>query len=293
MEKAVEYFQQAIDKDPTYALAYAGLAHAFHELSYSNPPREMMPKSKAAAMKALQLDDSVSEAHAALGWVKWRYDWDWPGAEREFQRAIELDSNSEMAHAQYALYLDSMQRADEATAEHNRAVALDPLSLIDNANVGDELYGTRQYDKAIDQYRKTLELDANFSLARWGLGGAYDRKGMHKEAVAEWQKASLSDGDTRSAALIGQAYSRSGYKGVLRAWLDDLTIQSAHRYVSAYSIADMYARLGEKDRAFEFLEKAYRDRSAELIDLKVEPVFDFLHSDPRYADLLRRIGLPQ
>jgi serine/threonine protein kinase len=289
MEKAVEYFQQAIEKDPTYALAYAGLAHAFHELSYSNPPREMMPKSKSAAMKALQLDDSVAEAHAALGWVKWRYDWDWTGAEREFQRAIELDP---MAHAQYALYLDSMQRLDEATASHNRAVALDPLSLINNANLGDEFYGIRQYDKAIDQYQKTLELDANFSLARWGLGGAYDRKGMYKEAVAEWQKAFLSDGDTRSAALIGQAYSRSGYKGVLRAWLDDLTIQSTHRYVSAYSIATMYARLGEKDRAFESLEKAYRDRSAELVDLKVEPVFDFLHSDPRYADLLRRMGLP-
>ena len=136
----------------------------------------MMPKSKVAAVKALQLDDSVAEAHAALGWVKWGYDWDWTGAEREFQRAIELDSNSEMAHAQYALYLDSMQRAHEATAEHDRAVALDPLSLIINTNVGDGLYDTRQYDKAIDQYQKTLELDANFSLAHWGLGGAYDRK---------------------------------------------------------------------------------------------------------------------
>jgi TolB-like protein/tRNA A-37 threonylcarbamoyl transferase component Bud32/Tfp pilus assembly protein PilF len=290
MEKAVGYFQQAIDKDPTYALAYAGLAHAFHELSYANPPREMMPKSKAAAVKALQLDESVAEAHAALGWVKWRYDWDWTGAEREFRRALELDPNSEMAHAQYALYLDSMQRADEATAEHNRTIALDPLSLIDNTNVGDGLYGTRQYDKAIDQYQKTLELDANFSLARWNLANAYDRKGMYKEAVAEWQKAFLTDGDTRSAALIGQAYSRSGYKGALQAWLDDLTNQSTHHYVSAYSIATMYARLGEKDRAFESLEKAYRDRSAELVDFRVEPVFDFLRSDSRYGDLVGRIG---
>jgi eukaryotic-like serine/threonine-protein kinase len=293
MAKAAEYFQQAIDQDPTYALSYAGLAHALHEQSYSHPPHETMPKAKAAAMKALQLDDSLAEAHAALAWVKWSYDWDWAGAEREFLRAIELDANSRMVHAQYALYLDSMQRPEEATAEHKRAVAFDPLNLIDNSNLGDSFYGIHRYDEAIEQYQKTLELDANFSVARWGLGSAYAGKGMYKEAVAEWIKALNTDGDTQSAELIERAYSDSGYKGAMRVWVEHLISQSKYKYVSAYSIATIYARLGDKEGVFESLEKAYRDRAAELIAIRVEPVFDFIHSDPHYTDLLRRMGLPQ
>jgi eukaryotic-like serine/threonine-protein kinase len=293
MKKALDYFQQAIDKDPTYALAYAGLADAYHELAYSNPPREMMPKSKAASTKALQLDDSVAEAHSALGWVLWRYDWNFPEAEKEFRRAIELEPNSGFGHGMYPLFLYSMQRFEEGAARHKQALTLEPLSLIGNTNVADGLYYARQYDRAIEQYQKTLELDANFGSAHAGLGNAYDRKGMYKEAVVEWQKAYLAYGDPRTAELIRKAYSRSGYKGALQAFLDDMLGQSTHQYVSSFEVAAMYARLGEKDHALEWLGNAYQARDAELVDIGTEPVFEFLHSDPRYTDLLRRIGLPQ
>jgi serine/threonine protein kinase/tetratricopeptide (TPR) repeat protein len=294
IRKAIDYFHQAIDKDPNYALAYAGLADAFHELAYDNPPSEMMPRSKAASTKALQLDDSVADGHAALGWVLWRYDWNFPEAEKEFRRAIELDPNSNSTgRGMYPLFLYSMRRFDQAVAVHKQALALDPLDLITNTNVADGLYYAHQYDRAIEQYQKTQDLDANFSLAHWGLGNAYDRKGMYKEAIAEWQKSLLLDGDLRRSDLIGRAYSRSGYNGAIQAWLDDLISQSTHHYVSAFGVAEMYARLGEKDHALEWLEKGYQARDADMVDLGTEPSFDFLHSDPRYADLLRRVGWPQ
>ncbi len=294
MRKAIDYFQQAIDKDPNYALAYAGLADAFHELAYDNPPSEMMPRSKAASTKALQLDDSVANAHAALGWVLWRYDWNFPEAEKEFRRAIELDPTSgSNGLGMYPLFLYSMRRFDQGADVHKQALALDPLNLILNTNVADGFYYAHQYDRAIEQYRKTQDLDANFSLAHWGLGSAYDRKGMYKEGIEEWQKAFVLAGDSRSAEIIGKGYSRSGYNGAIRAWLDDLISQSKHQYVSAVNVAEMYARLGEKDHALEWLEKGYQTRDASMVDLATEPTFEFLHSDPRYDDLLRRVGLPQ
>ncbi len=290
MRKAVDYYQEAIDKDPNYALAYVGLADAYHELAYDNPPSEMMPRSKAASTKALQLDDSVGAAHAALGWVLWRYDWNFSEAEKEFRRAIELDSSN---RGMYPLFLYSMKRFDQGAAEHKQAVALDPLSLIQNTNVGDGLYYAHLYDRAIEQYQKTLELDPNFSPAHFGLAGTYDRKGMYKEAVAEWQKAFIADGDPRTAELIVKAYSVSGYRGAMQAWLDDLLVQSTHKYVSPLDVATIYARLGEKEHALEWLEKGYQVRDASMVDVAVEPTFDFLHSDPRFTNLLRRVGLPQ
>jgi eukaryotic-like serine/threonine-protein kinase len=295
IRKSVEYFQQAIDKDPNYALAYAGLADAFHELAYTSPPSEMMPRSKAASTKALQLDDSVADAHAALAWVLWRYDWNFAEAEKEFRRSIELEPNASLGSGRgmYPLFLYSMTRFDQGWAEHKLALESDPLSLIVNTNIGDGLYAARQYDRAIEQYQKALELDANFGAARFGLAYAYDRKGMYKEAIAEWQKGCILDGDPRTAALIGKTYSQSGYKGAMRAWLDDLISQSSHQYVSPFDVAEMYARLGERDHALEWLEKAYQVRDADMVDLGTEPTFDFLHSDPRYVDLLRRVGLPQ
>jgi tetratricopeptide (TPR) repeat protein len=292
MKKAADYFQQAIDKDPTYALAYASLADAYHELAYSNPPREMMPKSKAASTKALQLDDSVADAHSALGWVLWRYDWNFPEAEKEFRRAIELEPSG-TGRGMYPLFLYSMQRFDEGASQHKQALAFEPLSLIGNTNMADGLYYSRQYDRAIEQYQKTLELDSNFSEAHFGLSGAYDRKGMYKDAIAEWQKAYLAYGDQRTAELIRKAYSRLGYKGALQALLDDMLSRSTHEYVSSFEVAAMYIRLGEKDHALEWLEKAYQARDAELVDVGIEPAFQSLHSDPSYVDLLRRIGLPQ
>jgi eukaryotic-like serine/threonine-protein kinase len=291
LKTAADYFKQAIAKDPSYALAYAGLADAYHELASTNPPREMMPLAKAAAMKALQLDDSVADAHSALGWIKWKYDWDFPGAERELQRSIELDRDGSEAAGMYADFLDSMGRGDEGAAEHRRANESDPLSLIASSNVGDGLYVERKYDQAIAQYQKTLALDANFAGAHYNLAAVYDRKGMYQEAIAEWQKAMIGYGDTRTAALLGDAYIRSGYKGALQAWIDDLKKQTSHQYVSPFAVAELYAMLGERDLTLEWLEKAYQDRSVDLVTVKVDPAFDFLHSDPRFDDLLRRIGL--
>ncbi len=292
MRKAVDYFQQAIAKDPSYALAYAGLADAYHELAYTSPPSEMMPRSKAASMKALQLDDSVSDAHASLGWVLWRYDWNFVEAEKEFRRGIDLNSDSN-GHGMYPLFLYSMKRFDEGMAEHKQAIAADPLNLILNTNVADGLYYARRYDQAIEQYQKTLELDANFSLAQFGLASAYGRKGMYKEAVAEWQKAYINDGDPRTAELIRKGYSSSGYKGAMQTWLDDLIRQSTHHYVAPLDIATLYARLGEKEHALEWMEKGYQARDANMVDIATDPEYDFLHADARYIDLLRRVGLPQ
>jgi eukaryotic-like serine/threonine-protein kinase len=293
IKKSVDYFQQAIDKDPTYPLPYAGLANAYHELAYDNPPREMMPRSKAASTKALQLDDSLADAHSALAWVLWRYDWKFSEADNEFQHAIELDPTSGLAPGMYPLFLYSMQRFEEGASWHKQALASDPLSLIGNTNVADGLYYAHQYDRAIEQYQRALELDTNFALAHFGLGNTYDRKGMYKEAVTEWQKALVAYGDARTADLIGKAYSRSGYRGVLHSWLDDLISLSSKQYVSPLEVASMYARLGEKNHALEWLEKGYQARDTDLVDIATEPVFDFLHSDPAYIDLLRRIGLPQ
>jgi len=291
LKTAADYFKQAIAKDPNYALAYAGLADAYHELASTNPPREMMPLGKAAALKALQLDDSVADAHAALGWIKWKYDWDFPGAEREFLRSIELDREGSEGTGMYAEFLDAMGRAYEAEELHRRQVEINPLDLIDNTNLGDGFYYERKYDQAIEQYQKTLALDANFSEARYGLAPAYERKGMYKEAISEYQKALTAEGDAQTAALLGDTYARSGYKNAMRAWVNDEIRQSSHDYVSPFGIAQQYATLGEKDSTMEWLEKAYQDRSVDLVTVNVDPVFDFLHSDPRYQDLLRRIGL--
>lgn len=296
MKKAIEYFQQAIDKDPNYALAYAGLADAYHELAYSYPPREMMPKAKAAAMKALELDDSIAEAHAALGWVKWRYDWDWTGAEREFQRAIELNPNYAIAHGMYAFYLDSMARVDEAMVEHKREQQLDPLSLIINTNVGDAFFYTRHYDQAIEQYRKTLEMDTNFAPALGALAGVYELKGMYREAIEENQKYELLSGTTPEKATAQAAAMLEAYKtgGEKRFWLENLEQdlkamkQSSAGYFPAYSIAGDYALAGEKDKAFEWLAKAYQEHDGGLVFLKFEPEFDNIRSDPP----LRRPAAP-
>jgi len=191
----------------------------------------------------------------------------------------------------YAEFLDAMGRADEAEELHRRQVEINPLDLIDNTNLGDGFYYERKYDQAIEQYQKTLALDANFSTARYGLAPAYERKGMYKEAISEYQKALTAEGDAQTAALRGDTYARSGYKNAIRAWVNDEIRRSSHDYVSPFGIAQQYATLGEKDSTMEWLEKAYQDRSVDLVTVNVDPVFDFLHSDPRYQDLLRRIGL--
>jgi tetratricopeptide (TPR) repeat protein len=292
LKKSIEHFQHAIEIDPNYALAYAGLADAYHELVGVHSPGEVMPKAKAAAMKALELDGTLAEAHAALGWVRWRYDWDWPEAEREFKRANELNPNYAIAYGMYAMFLNSMGRFDESGTARERARQLDPLSLIIDAGVGLHLYLARRHDEAIERYRKTIEMDPNFFVAHGRLGAAYEQKGMFEEAIGEFQKAiTLSGGSADIVAELDRAYALVGRRGEAQKVLDDLTQRSKREYIPPHSIALLYAGLGEQDLAFAWLEKAYVERSGSLTQLKVDPELDSLRSDSRFQDLLHRVGL--
>jgi len=186
-----------------------------------------------------------------------------------------------------------MGRVEESLRQHRRALELDPLALIDNTNLGDAYYAAREYDKAIEQYKKTLEIDHHFASAHYGLADAYREKGMYKEAVAELEEALKADGDEELAEVLVHAYTASGYKGMTKAWLAKLEERASHSYLGPRVIASLCARLGERDRAFALLEKAYAERDADLVSPKVDPAWDNLRSDPRFQDLVRRVGLPQ
>jgi TolB-like protein/Tfp pilus assembly protein PilF len=295
LNKSIEYFQQAADKDPNYALAYVGLADSYSLLGSpvgGGYPREKFPKAKAAALKALELDDTLAEAYASLVIVRLRYDWDWLVAEREIKRAIELNPNYSMTHLMYADYLRVMGRPDEAIAEIKRAQELEPLSLNANAVVGVHFYFARQYDQAIEQCQKTLDLNPNFAQAHLFLGWAYVQKARYEEAIAAAKKASsLSPSDLRTVSALGHAYAVSGQTSEAVNILDQLKELSRQRYISPHDMAIIYTGLGEKEQAFAWLDKAYADRSWPLPLLKFDPRFYSLRSDPRFADLVRRIGL--
>jgi len=298
LKKGIEYFHQAIDLDPNYALAYAGIADCYSLLGWdlfgALPPREALPIAKAAAKKALETDDSLAEAHNSLAWTKLAFDWDWMGAEREFKRAIELNPGYAITHHWYAECLAGMGRYAEALAEIRQAQELDPLSLIISSIVGWVFYFDRKNDQAIAEFRKTLELDPNFWVAHWTLGRTYEQKAMFAEAIAEIQKAiDLSGGSPLSLAALGHTYAVWGRRVEAERALNELKESSKQGYISSYSIAAIHAGLGEKDQAFIWLEKAYEERSGWLIWLRAEPISDPLRSDPRFQDLLRRVGLPQ
>lgn len=293
-KKATSYFQQAIDKDPGYALAYAGLADCYNLHSYYGelPPKESFPKAKAASTRALEIDDRLAEAHTSLAFVRAWHDWDWPAAESEFERALDLNPNYATARHWYALYLMAMGREVEALREIRRAHEIDPLSLPINRDVGLIYYRARQYDLAIEQYLKTIELDPSFWSAHQHLGWAYEQKEMYEEAIAELNQATAIAGDRTSIrAQLGHVYAVSGWRAEAEKTLAELREPSKQPYVSPYEIALIYTGLGENYRAFEWLEQAYQDRSGWLIYLKVEPMLDGLRSDPRFTDLLRRVGL--
>ena len=295
LQRAAAYFQQAIDKDPGYALAWAGLADCYGLYSFYGAlsPAEAFPKAKEAAAKALEIDDTLAEAHASLVWIKGQYDWDWPGVEREFKRTIELNPNYATVYNWYARDLEAMGRLDEALAVGKRAEEMEPLSPVISTGVGRSLYVARQYDQAIEQLRRVVDTDANFALAHLVLGWAYEQKGMFEEAIAEFQMgSSLSGGDPRMIGALGHAYAVSGRKERAQNVLAELKQQSKRRYVPPFEIAVVYIGLGEKELTFEWLERAYRDHSPWLIWLKVDPRFDSLHGDARYRDLRRRMGLP-
>jgi TolB-like protein/Flp pilus assembly protein TadD len=296
LNKGVEYFRTAIKKDPAYAVAYAGLADCSGALAVFGfvPPKEVFPQAKEAALKAVEIDDTLAEAHTSLGLVKMDSDWEWLGAEAEFQRAIALNPNYAYAHLFYAVALRRMGRVEDAIADSKRALELDPLSLIVNIGLGDAFYLARQYDRAIGQYRKTLDLDPNYLSAHAKLGRAYLQESMYREGIAEFEKMSLiSPGDTEAVSDLGYAYALAGRRAEAQKLLDQLKGVSKRKYVPAGSIAQIYVAFGEKDDAFDGLEKAYNERSLGFEEIKVNPIFDPLRSDPRFADLLRRMNLQQ
>ena len=291
MRKAISYYQQSIDTDPNYALGYVGLADAYHEL-WDTPPREVIPKSRAASEKALQLDEGLAEAHSSLGWVKWVYYWDWAGAEVEFQRALQLNPNYSGAHAMRAEYLDSMGRFAEAAKEREIAKQLNPVEPILYQNSGEHFLYTREFDKAIEQYHEALELDPTFSIAHGGLSQAYALKGMLKESVEHLEEMTALDGDPKLAAKVKAAYAKSGYRSATRVILEDRRLKrSSGRWISSANDAYFYVMLGEKDLALMALDKAVDERDPGVTALQVDPIFDSIRSEPRFQQLVHRVGL--
>jgi eukaryotic-like serine/threonine-protein kinase len=294
LKKANDYFQQAIDKDPSYGLAYAGLAESYALFDYYEvlPPGESCPKARAAAVKALEIDENLGEAHAGLGWIKMSCDWDWPGSEREFKRALEINPNDGTARRWHGDYLNAMGRLDESLSEHRRALEAEPLSLIHGVLLGRILYFTRQYDQAIEQLRKTIDMDPSFVDAHFYLGSVYEQKATFREAIAELRQAlSASAGSPRVEAALGHAYAVSGQRRMAEESLVRLKEQSKQRYVAAYDIAVVYIGLEEKDQALKYLEMAYAEHSCWIMWLRVDPRFDGIRGDSRYQDLLRRMHL--
>ena len=291
-QKGIDNFNQAIRVDPNFALAYAGMSDCYVLLSDSGvmTPKEGFPKAEEAATRALAIDEKLAEAHTSLGRVKRDYDWDWPGAEQEFKRAIELNPNYPTAHQWYAVYLSALGRHQEAIAEIRRALKLDPLSLAVNSVTGRVLYLARKYDEAIEQSRKTIEMDPRFASAYQNLGQSYEQKGMYAEAVATFQELNRVAPDN-GLAFLGRAYALAGKTDEAQKILAQLKEPSARRYVSSYSVAMVYAGLGDKEQTLAWLEKGYQQRVWQMVFLKVEPELDGLRSDPRFEDLMRRVGL--
>jgi TolB-like protein/DNA-binding winged helix-turn-helix (wHTH) protein/Tfp pilus assembly protein PilF len=293
---ALAYFNQAIDEDPKYAQSYSGLADTYALLGdwqyAAMTAKEALPKAKAAAIKALELDSALGEAHNSLAFCLDGFDWDFDSAGKEFRRAIELNPGYATAHHWYAWHLSLLGRYDEAIEEMRKAENLDPLSLIINSDLAEILVLAHAYDESIRQSRKTIEMDPNFALAHNQLGQAYLEKQMHDEAIAELQKAvQLSAGSSTCIANLARAYAASGKRGEAIKLLSDLKKRSNATYSRGSEIAVIYAALGDTDQAMNWLEKGYEERFNPGVLLR--PGFDPLRSDPRFQDLVRRIGLPR
>ena len=291
-QEGIDYARQAIEIDPGYAPAYALLAESYYQYSWrpEAPQREVISKAREAAATALKLDDTLTEAHVALGNLLMVYDWDWSGAEKEHKRAIELNPNLRAAHEAYGWYLLVIGRPNEALREARRALELDPFSVMLTALQAASYIRVGQYEEAIEQCRKALGMDPTQRvLLRW-LGFAYVGKGMYEEAIAEFEKLKTLDPDVHFLGDLGYAYAVASKRGEARKILDEME-RSKRGHSSSFSKAVVYAGLGEKNRAFEWLEKAYQDREPVLVSIKFYAPFDTLHSDARYEDLLRRMGL--
>ena len=294
LDKGIDYFNQAIAIDPNYGLAYNGLAYNYiNQDDWYMRPDEAGPKAKQAAEKALAIDPNDSDAHLALGIESQWYEWNWPVAEREFKRAIELNPNSSEALGYYSWFLAPMGRGVEALAEAKRGQQAAPLSSLGNFFVASVLVFTRQWDPAIEQLHSNIELNPDFWFDHCYLGRSYEAKG--RNAVAEFQSAlALDKENTEIWSGLGHAYASSGNRVEAHKVLDHLKELSANSYVAPYSVAIVYAGLGEKDEVFSWLDRAYRDRSYFLaVYLTTDSRLDGLHADPRFAELKRRVGLPE
>jgi eukaryotic-like serine/threonine-protein kinase len=295
IRKAIVHFEQAIDQDPTYAQAYAGLADCYALLpNYaSEAPKESFPRALAAGQRALELDDTLAEAHASVGMAKYFFNWGWADAEREFLRAIDLNPSYATAHHWYAYLLMLLGRFEQALSELARAQELDPLSLIINATSGYILYFARRHDEAIERCERALAMEENFSPAQYMLALACEQKGLHDQAIAAFQKSLRLAGESAGcdAAALAHAYALAGRTAEARTILNELLERSKQRYVPAFYMALISVGLGDLETALQWLEKAYQDRDFYLIYLKVDPRLDPLRGDVRFTDLLRRVGL--
>ena len=291
--QAIEYFNQAIKIDPNYGAAYAGLADCYNMLVVYGrlEPKEGFPKAKEAAMKALEIDESSAEAHSSMAFIKFRWDWDRSATEREFQTAIKLKPAYAPAHQWYSSYLVAVERFDEAIAEAKRTEELEPLSFVASSHLGWIYYLSGRNDEAIEQCKKILEMDPSSFPARRYLGLAYEAKGMYAEAIAEFQTGVKLSGSPLMLALLGHAYAASGKKAEAQQVLVDLQQLQDQRYVSPYTVAAIYAGLGDKEQALKWLEKAVEARDIWLMNLKVDPVFAKLRSERKFTDILARIRL--
>jgi TolB-like protein/tetratricopeptide (TPR) repeat protein len=291
LEKAMEFFQQAIGKDPGFAAAHAGLADSYFLVPFDSdvPTRQYFPRAKEAAIRALELDDTLAEAHISLSHAFF-YDWDWPRAERELRRGLELNPSYALGHRAYGSYLSAVGRRQEAIAEMKRAQELDPLSPATNELAGRVYHHAGEYDQALEQYRKALEIDPSFWMAHLFTSRTYAQKGMYAEALNELRNA--ADVTPEILSETASIYAASGKPQQALRILEELLSLSKKRYVPAYYIVKICSALGERDQAFAWLEKALEERDARLTWLKVDHKLDNLHSDPRFADFLRRLGLP-
>ena len=295
IKQAIEHFQQSIERDPNFALGYVGLADSYIALTFYNfaAPHETMPKAKESAIKALALDNTLAEAHVSLAHILMNYDWNWSAAETEFKRSIELRPDYATAHEWYAIhYLTATGRLKEAVQEMKKALELEPASLVMNTFMGATLYYAGRYDEAIDQCRRTIEMDPNFAVAHWHLGLAYEEKQALDAASEEFKKAiSLSGGSPLMRAALSRVYAQSQKKHGANEMLDKLNELSKQQYVSPYEVATIYIALGNNEQAFQLLEEAYAEHSFHLVYLNVSPQFKSVRSDPRFQDLVQRLGL--
>ena len=302
--KGIQEFQKAIEADPNYAPAYAGMAALYNNLANYNfaliPPKEAWVKAKGAATRAIEIDEGLAAAHASLALVFYQWEWDWPAAEREFKRAIELDPGSSTTYEPspsstyhwYSHFLMSMKRVEESFTTGRHALELDPTDLANNAHQGWHYLWIHEFDRSVDPLKKAIELDPSFPVGQWYLGLAYEQRHAFQEAIAQFQNCvRITAGRPSMTALLGHAYAVAGRKGDAEAVLKELSVAAKQRYVPPYPVAAIYVGLGRFDDAFAWFERAYEGRDSWMAYLAIDPRMDVLRADPRYADLLRRLKL--